>query len=49
MNALRLWKSRERKLEERVRLLESQVFVLATRLGTLEAHAVTKQFGRVKS
>jgi len=48
MNALRLWKSRERQLEERVRLLESQVLVLATRLGTLETHAVTKQFGRVK-
>lgn len=48
MKPLRMLRTRERQLEERVRLLESQMAVQAQRVAHLEAHAVTKQFARVK-
>ena len=35
-------------MEERVRLLETQVHVLSFRLAELDKHAMKKQFARVK-
>ena len=47
-SAWQLWRARERQLEERVRLLETQVQVLSARLVELDRHAMKKQFARVK-
>ena len=43
-----LWRNRERSLEERVRILESQVYVLSEQLAQLNAVTMKKQFQRVK-
>jgi len=44
----RLWQRREHDLEQRVRLLESQMYWQAAKVAELDAHAIRKQFRRVR-
>jgi hypothetical protein len=43
-----MWRKRERSLEERVRILETQIYVLSDQLAQLNAVTMKKQFQRVK-